>query len=218
MNPRPALPSWHRPVSALLLGLAFAGASWADSRPACKLDPFAMQAPADREVILQKSCGKEHLGWLVEAPRPAPNHIGPSLVRAQVESVVSRSLLSDVLGSVKLGWTGRGDDLSQGVRTERALLAAGAMLRTTEAWSLQVDVGREITQAVQQRATLVGQWHPTRMALLFAEWTGSDKGAEFQRVGARWWVVSRRLAVDLSARYEPHGWDGQFLGLTLHLP
>ncbi|WP_295643076.1 hypothetical protein [uncultured Methylibium sp.] len=218
MYPRPALPSWHRLASAIVLGLAFAGASWADSRPACKLDPFAMQAPADRELVLHKSCGKEHLGWRVEAPRPAPNHIGPSLVRAQVESVASRSLLSDVLGSVKFGWTGRGDDLRQGVRTERALLAAGAMLRTTEAWSLQVDVGREITPAVQQRATLVGQWHPTRMALLFAEWTGSDQGAEYQRVGARWWVVSRRLAVDLSARYDPQGWDGHFFGLTLHLP
>jgi len=205
-------------IAAVYLALVLCSAARADARPACKLDPFAMQAPADRESVLRQSCGTEHLGWMLEAPRPAPNHVGPSLVRAQVESVASRSLLSDVLGSVKFGWTGRGDDLRQGVRTERALLAAGAMLRTTEAWSLQVDVGREITQAVQQRATLVGQWHPTRMALLFAEWTGSDQGAEYQRVGARWWVVSRRLAVDLSARYDPQGWDGHFFGLTLHLP
>lgn len=216
MNPRSLL---LRPLLMLaFLGPALADVARADARPACKLDPFAMQAPADRELVLHKSCGKEHLGWMVEAPRPAPNHVGPSLVRAQVESVASRSLLADVLGSVKFGWAGRGDDLSRGVRTERALMAAGAMLRPSDAWSLQVDVGRELTRAVQQRATLTGQWRPINAGLLFAEWTGSAEGPEYQRVGARWWLVSKRLAMDLSARYDVRGWDGQFFGLTLHLP
>jgi hypothetical protein len=57
------------------------------------------------------------------------------------------------------------------------------------------------------------------MGVLFAEWAGSEAGTEAHRVGARWWLVPRRLAVDVGARHLPDGmgWVDHRVGLAFSL-
>jgi hypothetical protein len=113
----------------------------------------------------------------------------------------------------------RAGDAGGGLRTERTVLSLGGQLRLDDSLSLQTNLGLEHAGAPRTRATVASVWQPTKMGLLFAEWAGSEAGTEARRVGGRWWLVPRKLAVDLGARYLPDGlgWVDQRVGLAFNL-
>lgn len=190
--------------------------AWADLRPACRVDPFALGAPPmEREALLRQPCGSDELLKLhVEPLNPALPRSG--VVRARVDNVVSEGVFPGLLASVKLSWAGLGGEPTTGLRTERTLLAAGGQLRVSDHWSVQMNLGRDLVSD-RNRATAVGLWRPLERGVLFAEWSGAKHDAESQRVGARWWVLPRRLAVDVDSRHDQRGWDAHRLWLTYSL-
>jgi hypothetical protein len=82
---------------------------------------------------------------------------------------------------------------------------------------VQTNYGLEHTGAERSRATVASVWKPVKTGVLFAEWAGSEAGTEAHRVGGRWWLIPRKLAIDLGARHLPDGpgWVDRRIGLAL---
>jgi hypothetical protein len=208
---------WQPNVAILLGGALVAGAAVAQPA-ACRTDPFSQLAAAEREQVLQQECGGEHIDWKVETPRAQPVDVGPSLVSASVDTTVSERLTPSTLGTLKLSWAGLRSETEGGLRTERAALAAGSMVRLAEDLALQMDMGHDLTAGGRNRATVAGTWQPTRRSVMFAEWAGSEHTTEMHRVGARWWLLPQRLAFDVGANHLPDsGWNEGRVGLVLSL-
>jgi hypothetical protein len=203
-----------RAIAALLFGAALCAS--AQARPACRVDPFGAQSAAEGEQLLRQGCGGDHLQWNVETPRARPEDPGPSLLQAQVATSVSRPLAYGLLGTLKFDWAGTRDESDGELRTERSALAAGGLLRVGDGLALRMNLGRELTD-LRSRATLATLWQPTRSATAFAEWAGSEGGTEAKRLGARWWLLPQRLALDVAATHLPDGigWNDHRIGLTL---
>ena len=203
-----------RAIAVLLSGAALC--IGAQAQQACRVDPFGEQSVAEGERLLRQGCGGEHLQWNVETPRARPEDAGPSLLQAQVVTSVSRPFAYGLLGTLKFDWAGLRDESDGELRTERSALAAGGLLRVSDGLALQMNVGRELTD-LRSRATLATLWKPTRSATAFAEWAGSESGTEAQRLGARWWLLPQRLALDVAATHLPDGvgWSDHRIGLTL---
>ncbi|WP_309638175.1 hypothetical protein [Methylibium sp.] len=214
-----SLPSFHALQRCLAAALLLCAASFCvrgETLPTCRVDPFALAAPpVEREASLRRPCGSDQLMKLhVEPLNPAAPRSG--VLRARIDNVVSEGLMPGLLGSVKLSWAGLGGEPTTGLRTERALLAAGSQLRVSDDWSVQMNLGRDLVSQ-RSRATAVGLWRPVEGGVLFAEWSDSRREADVQRVGARWWVMPRRLAIDVDSRHDERGWDAYRFNLTLSL-
>ena len=206
----------RRTIAALLLGGALC--MGAAAQPACPVDPFGQQSAADGEQLLRQGCGGGHLQWKVETPRARAEDAGPSLLQAQVATSISQPLPYGLLGSLRLDWAGMRAESDGELRTERSALAAGGLVRFGDALALQMNLGRELTE-LRSRATLATLWQPMRSATAFAEWAGSEAGTEVQRLGARWCLLPKRLALDVAATHLPDGsgWNDHRIGLTLAL-
>ena len=205
-----------RAIAGLLVGAALC--MHAAAQPACRVDPFGQPSAADGEQLLRQGCGGGHLRWNVETPRARPEDAGPSLLQAQVASSISRPLPYGLLGTLKFDWAGVREESDGELRTERSALAAGGLVRLGDGLALQMNLGRELTE-LRSRATLATLWQPLRSTTAFAEWAGSAGGTEAQRLGARWWLLPQRLALDVAATHLPDGsgWNDQRIGLTLAL-
>jgi hypothetical protein len=203
-----------REIVALLLGAALC--TGAAAQQACRVEPFGQQSAADGEQLLRQGCGGGHLQWNLETPRARPEDAGPSLLQAQLASSVSRPLPYGLLGTLKFDWAGLRDESDGELRTERSALAAGGLVRVGDGLALQMNLGRELTE-LRSRATLTTLWQPMRSTTAFAEWAGSPTGTEAHRLGARWWLLPQRLALDVAATHSPDGsgWNDQRIGLTL---
>ncbi len=165
------------------------------------------------------ACRLESARWKLETPRARPADAGPSLLRAEFSSLMALQA-SSLMGALKVDWAGlRGGTGDGSLRTERAAVSVGGLLRLVDNLSLQTNLGLEHAGAPRTRATVSSVWRPSKMSVLFAEWAGSDAGTEAHRVGARWWLVPRRLAVDMGARYLPDGagWVDRRVGLAFNL-
>jgi len=212
---------FHRTLAAL--AIAAAGVLWtpgADAAPPCRVEPFAQETAADRARAIAQPCGGEHLLWnLSGTPRRAMLSGQPNVVRAQLRSVRTHRLGSGMLASLKFNWAASGNSFSRRFSTERLALAAGGWLRIDEHLALQANIGREKTIGQRTRATVATVWQPGRAGLVFAEWAGTQDGTEMHRVGGRWWLVPRRLALDFGAtsRVGGSGWEDQRIGLTYGL-
>lgn len=178
----------------------------------CRIEPFADDSAEQREALWGRSCGGEHV-------RLGFERAGPSAVRARLNSVVTERVRPPLVGiplvsSIRLAWSGVGDAEGGGLRTEQGILAAASSVRLGEEWSVRANVGREITGS-RTRTTLASIWRPAR-GLIFAEWAGSEERTEAHRVGARWWLLPKRLAIDIGARYLPDGigWVDQGIRLS----
>jgi hypothetical protein len=209
--------SWSstRNVTAAVLCAVLPVAALAE--PACRVEPFGQQSVADGEQLLRQPCGGEHLQLNLETPRARPEDPGPSLVHARVVTSVSQPLVAGLLGTLKFSWAGTRNEADGELRTDRTALAAGTLVRVSDELALQANLGRELTAAFRNRATLATLWQPTRAALAFVEWAGSANGTEAQRVGARWWLLRHRLSLDVAATHQPDGigWSDHRVGLTL---
>jgi hypothetical protein len=186
------------------------------AQQACPVEPFGAQSAAAGEQLLREDCGGRHLQWSLETPRARPEDAGPSLLQAQLVSSVSQRLPYGVLGTLKFDWAGTRAEADGELRTERTLVAAGGLLPLSEQLALQMNLGREFA-AERSRATVATVWQPTRRTLAFAEWAGTETGTDTQRLGARWWLLPNRLALDVAATRLPDGigWSDHRVGLTL---
>lgn len=201
-----------------MLALAASGCAWAS--PDCPVTPFGDASPVQYEAGLSGRCQAESSRWKVEAPRAKPTDVGPSVMKAEFTSLTGLRL-SPLLAALRFDWSGlRGSEAAGNPKAERAAFAMGGLLRLHEQLALQTSVGLEHTGILQRsRATIGSVWQPSKLGVLFAEWAGSELGTEAHRVGGRWWVVPRRLSIDLGARRLPDGpWIDQRVGLSLSLP
>jgi len=205
-------------VLALMLQAGWPGSlARAGTVAACAADPFAPHAPAEVDASLARPCDGEQLRWNVEPQDPVAAARRTGVLRARVESVASESIWPGLItGTVKASYVALGGEPASGLRTERTVVAAGGMLRLNEAWSLHGDAGRELTSE-RNLATVGGAWRPVGAGLLFAEVIAGDRGAEAHRVGARWWLLPRRLSIDLDARHDLGPVEQRRYGLVLQL-
>lgn len=200
------------------MAIAVAGTAWA--APDCPATPFADPSPVQYEAGLSGRCQAESARWKVEATRAKPTDVGPSLMKAEFTSLVAWRV-SPLLAALRFDWSGlRGSEAAGNPRSERRALGMGGLLRLHQQVALQTSVGLEDTGLQRSRATLSGVWQPSKLGVLFAEWAGSELGTEAHRVGGRWWLVPRRVSIDVGARRLPDaaGWFDQRVGLSLSLP
>lgn len=205
-------------LTTMLMAVGAAGA-WAAPPVPCRVDPFADAGPADREALLLRRCGGERIDWRVETPRANPTDVGPSQLRSRVETSTTEVLGSGLKTSLRMSWAGLRTETEPGLRTEQATMAAGAQLQLASSWALQMNLGRDVAGVPRNRATLSSVWQPLRSGTLYAEWTGSGLSAsetEVNRVGARWWLVPRRLSFDLGTAQRPGvpGWEDPRFAVT----
>lgn len=204
----------------MALALAASGIAWASGRPDCPVTPFGDASPVQFEAGLSGRCQAESSRWKVEAPRAKPTHIGPSVMSAEFTSL-SSVRMSSLLAAFRLDWSGlRGSEAAGSPKAERAAFAMGGLVRLHEQLALQTSVGLERTGVQRSRATFSSVWQPSKLGVLFAEWAGSEIGTEAHRVGGRWWIVPRRLSIDLGARRLPDGpgWVDQRVGVSFSMP
>lgn len=207
-------------------GLAAAGPASADpalsseyaSRPlpACRIDPFANLGAQQRESLALNDCGGDHTRLFVESPRPVFNQPETRYSRAEFGTLATRNLWG-LLSTVRFSWSGVRDQATGRARSDSALLAAGGLLRVYDDVDVQMNVGRQIVGVPTTRATFSGSWRPTSRSLLYTEWTGTpEPGTDARRVGALWWLVPRRLALDFgfSRHDDSQGWTLRRIGLT----
>lgn len=180
----------------------------------CRVEPFADDSAAQREALWGRRCGGEHLRLGFESA-------GPGALRARLNSVLTQRFNPPIGGvplvtSIRLAWSGLGDVEGGGLRTEQGFLAAGSSVRFGEQWSIRAKVGRELAGGLRTRTTFTSMWRPSR-GLIFAEWAGNEDRTEMHRIGARWWLIPKRLAIDIGARYLPDGigWVDQGIRLSL---
>lgn len=215
-------PFFNRTLAGLLVVLAaglFTAPAQADQP--CRVEPFGVETAADRARDFTRHCSGEQVKWNLSAtPRRAMLSGHPNIVRAQLNSLTTQRFGSGMLATLKLNWAASGDSFARRFRTERMALAAGGWFRFDPRWALQANIGREKTGEARTRATVATVWQPVRAALVFAEWAGSEAGTEMHRIGARWWLVPRRLALDFGAIARPDdgfGWEERRIGVTYGL-
>ena len=190
-----------------LLGAAPAAAELA--APVCRVGPFVEPTVGERTRMARQECRADNLQWAIE-PRPQqPAVATPGPLKATIERLWSDRLVAGVNGTVKFGWAGRHVMGDSGLRTDRAVVAAGSTVPLTREFWLQVNIGREVGPAsARNRASMASVWQPFRSSTLVAEWA-ADQGAQLTRkLSGRYWLLPKRLALDLGARYEPDGLGG----------
>lgn len=187
--------------------------------PDCPVAAFGDVSATQHVAMQSGACRLESARWKLETPRARPADVGPSLLRAEFSSLMSVRV-SSLMGALKFDWAGlRGATSDGNLRTERTAVSVGGLLRLVDNLSVHTNLGLEHAGAARTRATVSSVWRPSKLGVLFAEWAGSDAGTEAHRVGARWWVVPRRLSVDMGARYLPDGagWVDRRVGLAFSL-
>lgn len=200
------------------LALAASGSAW--SAPDCPVTPFGDASAVQFEAGLSGRCQAESTRWTVEAPRARPSDVGPSVMKAEFTSLTGLRM-SSLLAAFRLDWSGlRGSEAAGSPKAERAAFAMGGLVRLHKQLALQTSVGLENTGVQRSRATVSSVWQPSKLGVLFAEWAGSELGTEAHRVGGRWWIVPRRVSIDLGARRLPDvpGWVDPRVGLSFSLP
>lgn len=193
---------------------------WAGGLPDCPVAAFGDVSATQHVAMQSGACRLESARWKLETPRARPADVGPSLLRAEFSSLMAVRA-SSLMGALKFDWAGLRGGMGDGnLRSERTAVSLGGLLRLVDNLSLHTNLGLEHAGAPRTRATVSSVWRPTKMGVLFAEWAGSDAGTEAHRVGARWWLVPRRLAVDVGARHLPDGmgWVDRRVGLAFKLP
>lgn len=205
--PSPLLPaSWApptlflRPQPALLPSSAFA------ALPACELNPFSDASAEERAQQFDRLCGQDQLHLRADSARPAAE-AGPVRHEVEVDQRLTQRLGEDITTTARLNWLGAGEEQARGTQTSaRALLAAGAQYRFDPDWSLELNMGREANgdDDLRTRATMSSAWRPAGEHLLYMQWAAEPEGVA-NTLGMRWWLVPRRMAVDVSARVPPGG-------------
>lgn len=182
-------------AAPLLKDSAFARA------PNCDLEPFADLDSGRGERLLERDCGPEHRDTRLDVPRV--QLVATGVPRVDVEQTVS-TRWDSLIASARLGWSGASDEKQTRMSTQRALIAAGGLLKLDEDWALEMKVGRDAGPGLRTRATMAGLWRPVGEHLLFLQFA-AEEGGVAQAVGLRYWLLPGRASFDLLARRSPDG-------------
>jgi hypothetical protein len=195
---------------------------------ACHVNVLGYDNAAEREKSLaQQNCGGDHLQVKLQtADKPVatiPNSTqtsalggSPGPMNAQMSTTMSERF-SLFRTDVHFGWAGARNDLSGRMRIASANVAATGSVMLDSNWMLQAGLGREMSTGPRTRTTLASVWQPVSQALVYAEWAGIDGVNDGQLVGGRWWLVPKRLAIDIGAKHaaDGTGWSEQRVAITL---
>jgi hypothetical protein len=171
---------------------------------ACRVDPYGDSSPEERETMLDRGCGMDRLKLDVDGPRPQATSDSTPLapVKLGADQVMTRSQ-GPLTTSLRMGWQGL--SASEGrLQTEHALLAAASMLRLSPDLAVDMNVGRDLGANLRTRTTVTGLWRATDERLIFAE-VAPEGGSLVGAVGLRWWLVAKRLVLDVAARRPSDG-------------
>ena len=169
----------------------------------CRVDPYGDANPEQRELQLDRACGQDRLQMRVDGPRVQPQAVAMATPKLEVDQLLSRND-GWLTHSLRLGWSAALDDKAGRLQTDHALLAAGTMLRLSEEWALDMNVGRDVGAKLPTRTTVTGLWRPLDDGMLFAQVTPEAAGLA-STVGLRWWLVPKRLVFDVAARRSADG-------------
>lgn len=185
--------------------------------PPCRVGPFAEPTVGERTRMARQECRADDLRWAIEPRAQQAAVATPGPLKATIERLWSERLVAGINGTVKFGWAGRHVMGDSGLRTDRAVVAAGSTVPLARQFWLQMNVGREVGPAsVRNRASMASVWQPFRSSTLVAEWA-ADQGAQpTRKLSGRYWLLPKRLALDLGARHERDGigWVDPRVGLT----
>ena len=199
----------HAEPPSLLPGKAFV----VESLQPCRVDPYADTDPGLSERQFLKPCGADRLQFSADGPRPqTATTVGPTPFKLGLDQSMS-SRMGPLTTSVRFGWAGLRDDRIKRMQTEHALVAAGGLFRLDDDWAVDMSIGRDVGAGLPQRAMMTGLWRPGGDQLVFAQFA-DDPGGVASMVGLRWWLVPKRVAVDVAARRSS---DGQLIEPRLNL-
>ena len=123
----------------------------------CRVDPYGDANPEQRELQLDRACGQDRLQMRVDGPRVQPQAVAMATPKLEVDQLLSRND-GWLTHSLRLGWSAALDDKAGRLQTDHALLAAGTMLRLSEDWALDMNVGRDVGAKLPTRTTVTGLW------------------------------------------------------------
>lgn len=183
--------------------------------PTCRVEPFADGNVVQYVEDVARPCSGEATNIELETPRERAGDSGPGLMKAQAQRLGTR-VFGPFMTTFKLA-RARGGESDLRLRTEQAVIAAGGLLRLDHALAPRAPVGRDNAGEARNRARFASLWQPQENSLLFAEWAGSNEQTDHQSIGMRWYLIHKRIAIDIAARRTPwsSGWAEPRIGLLL---
>ncbi len=164
----------------------------------CRLEPLRHDAAAVRAEAVRQRCFGSQVNYGFDVPRA---HV----MRSYVDGLFVERLTSTLESGLRLNWAGHYDESTRHTRTEEAVLASAWRWRVDERVSLNLGVGRELFGAFGERLSFSGLWQPSRRGSMFAGWSGTPTGTGLYHVGARLWLIGRKLALEAGAQHRPGG-------------
>jgi hypothetical protein len=179
------------------------GSAFVQARP-CVAEPFGDVGADEREQRLAGKCADaERLQINADGPRLQPDKTPPvAPFKLGFDQIVTRPITRLFITNFRLGWTGSNPERQNqnGLQTERAMVAAGGMLRLDEHFAMDMNVGRDVGMGLRTRTTMSGMWRPADERMLIAQVAEEPTGGTASTLGLRWWLVHKRVAFDFLAR------------------
>jgi hypothetical protein len=170
----------------------------------CRVEPYADTSLEQREQSLERQCGWDRLQFKLDGPRTQGTGLVSAPVKLEADQLLTRND-GALTSSVRLGWAAQRDEKEGRLQTERALFAAGSMLKLSPDLALDMSVGRDVGANLPTRTTVTGLWRTGSDQLLFAEFAPDASGVVASAIGLRWWLVPNRLVLDVAARRSADG-------------
>lgn len=173
---------------------------------ACRVDPYADPDVPTVASQFGVACGADHVAVTVEGPRADQPDRVVGRYGLGFDQVLTRRPFDELplATTARVGWSAVGTEAQPRLRTERALVAAGAQVEFGDDVLVGVSVGRDPRPGLRSRSTLQTAWRPWGEHLVYVQWAGEPDGVS-NTFGMRWWLVPRRLSVEMSARLNPDG-------------
>lgn len=201
----PVMAQAGRPLASDDAGTADAGS--------CQLESWLERAGADRAMVLAPACGiAKGVELGADYTLPHPRDVLRAAAGLAVKWAPEAWRTDTPAGALNFGLKlSSAFEHSAGVgwrRSETAALALATIV-PADALTVHVNLGAARDRDSRTTATLLNlavAWTPHDAALLFAETHANNRRAAFggtvNTIGARWWAISERFGLDLSASRE----------------
>ncbi len=185
----------------------------------CQMESWYQSADDAREAHLAPGCGVgETVEVGLEAIRFSPATGDRYALGAQLKSVFP--------GLATAGWqfgakaNAAAARTAAGARWESDTYGATAIAtrELTDGLALHLNLGGERRKRDGRDATLYAvalAWSPSPQVLLFGEVLGDDRSSATRTVGARWWLLSERVGLDLTVGDQAGVSDSRFVTVGL---
>lgn len=212
---------------AFLLLVAFALAARAEMRlpgdafvaPAECHAPTSVAATLEQRIAtFVPQCGAQRTKFDMSGSNVQAAGSKPSVLRARFSQVASERF-GAMLTTLKLGWTGASQPANDWRMRGGESITAGSLLQVEPRFALRAQWGLDPNQASRNRTRLAGLWAPSERRFLYAEWDQrEEERTETHTLGMRWWLVPRKVALDVAAQWVPRLPDAAQPSVGLVLP